>query len=384
MKLIETYAANSGLKISKPFIYEKFFPLNIDKYITIHKEVKYPSRKYLYWQEVVDMLHPILSKNNIKILQIGTNEDQPLNNAISTLGLTTMNQLAYIVKNSTLHVGVDSFPVHLASSYDKKIVSIYSNTNSTNMGPYWGNKNNHILIEADRKGNKPSYSFDEFPKTINTIKPEVIVKSVLKLLNLEYENIPESLFFGDNYSNRTLEIIPDGPINPEAIPINNPIIRMDYSFNEQILALFLQTKKCLIFTDKPINLDMLSHFKQNIGQIVYIIDENNDFNFIKSLKSRGIPYAMISYLDSEKLNKYKINYMDYGLILEKKHPVKENFNQKDLKSLFYRSSRMILSSKGQYNSKYQWINNTTENKVVDNPEFWKDLDSLYIFKLDNK
>jgi dolichol-phosphate mannosyltransferase len=57
MKLVETYAANSGLTISKPFIYEKFFPLNVDRYITIHKEVKYPSRKYLYWQEVVDILN---------------------------------------------------------------------------------------------------------------------------------------------------------------------------------------------------------------------------------------------------------------------------------------------------------------------------------------
>ena len=124
MKLVETYAANSGLTISKPFIYEKFFPLNVDKYITIHKEVKYPSRKYLYWQEVVDILNPILQENNIKILQVGTKEDEPLSNVMSSLGMTSLNQLAYIVKNTMLHVGVDSFPVHLASSYDKKIVSI--------------------------------------------------------------------------------------------------------------------------------------------------------------------------------------------------------------------------------------------------------------------
>jgi len=381
MKLVETYAANSGLTISKPFIYEKFFPLNVDRYITIHKEVKYPSRKYLYWQEVVDILNPILQQNNIKILQVGTKEDEPLTNVMSTLGMTSLNQLAYIVKNTMLHVGVDSFPVHLASYYDKKIVSIYSNTNSTNMGPYWGNQKNHILIEADRKGKKPSYSFDEFPKTINTIKPEEIAKSVLSLLGISFNNMPTTIQFGEVYSNKSLEIIPDGLINPQAIPIDNPIIRMDYVFNEEALHLFLQQKKCLIFTNKPINLDLLSAFKGNVAQVIYIVDENNDYKFIKNLKNRGIPYAMISYLDGKKLNEYKLEYMDYGLILEKKYPTK---NIDDIKDLYYKSSRILVSTKGQFDSKYQWVNNTRDNKVVDNEDFWKDSDSFYIFKLDKQ
>ena len=381
MKLVETYAANSGLTISKPFIYEKFFPLNVDRYITLHKEVKYPSRKYLYWQEVIDILNPILQQKNIKILQIGTKEDEPLNNIISSLGMTSLNQLAYVVKHAMLHVGVDSFPVHLASSYDKKIVSIYSNTNSTNMGPYWGNKKNHILIEADRKGKKPSYSFDEFPKTINTIKPEEIAKSVLKLLGIPFTNMPKTIQFGEGYSSKSLEIIPDGLINPQSIPIENPIIRMDYVFNEEVLHAFLQQKKCLIFTNKPIDIDLLSAFKPNVAQVIYIVDENNDYKFIKNLKNRGIPYAMISYLDSQKLNEYKLEYMDYGLIIEKKYPVK---NIDDIKDLYYKSSRILISIKGQFDSKYQWINNIKDNKVVDNDEFWKDSDSFYIFKLDKQ
>lgn len=381
MKLIETYASNSGLTISKPFIYEKFFPLNIDRYITIHKQVKYPSRKYLYWQEVVDILNPILEKNNISIVQVGTGDDERLNNLYSILGGTSLNQLAYIVRNSMLHVGVDSFPVHLASSYNNKIVAIYSNTNSNNMGPYWGDKKNQILIEADRKGNKPSYSFDEFPKTINTIKPEDIAKSVLELLNISYVNLQKTILFGESYSIKSLEIIPDGPINPQAIPIENPIIRMDYVFNEEILHLFLQHKKCIIFTDKPINIDLLTAYKSNISQIVYIIDENNDYKFIRNLKNKAISYAMISYLDGEKLNEYKLEYMDYGLILEKKYPVK---NIEDIKDLNYKSSRILVSTKGQFDCKYQWLNNTKDNKVVDNNDFWKDSDSFYIFKLDKQ
>ena len=143
---------------------------------------------------------------------------------------------------------------------------------------------------------------------------------------------------------------------------------------------FLQ-KKCLIFTDKPINLDLLSAFKANVAQVIYIVDENNDYKFIKNLKNRGIPYAMISYLDGKKLNEYKLEYMDYGLILEKKYPTK---NIDDIKDLYYKSSRILLSVKGQFDSKYQWLNTTRDNKVIDNLDFWKDSDSFYIFKLDKQ
>ena len=143
----------------------------------------------------------------------------------------------------------------------------------------------------------------------------------------------------------------------------------------------MQQKKCLIFTNKPINLDLLSAFKANVAQVIYIVDENNDYKFIKNLKNRGIPYAMISYLDSKKLNEYKLEYMDYGLILEKKYPTK---NIDDIKDLYYKSSRILVSTKGQFDSKYQWINTTRDNKVVDNDDFWKDSDSFYIFKLDKQ
>ena len=73
--------------------------------------------------------------------------------------------------------------------------------------------------------------------------------------------------------------------------------------------------------------------------------------------------------------------MDYGLILEKKYPTK---NIDDIKDLYYKSSRILVSVKGQFDSKYQWLNTTRDNKVVDNPDFWKDSDSFYIFKLDKQ
>ena len=63
--LIETYALNCGLKIDKPFMLEKFFPIDVENFITIHPNSKYTSKCYDHWQEVVDLIREPLKENNI-------------------------------------------------------------------------------------------------------------------------------------------------------------------------------------------------------------------------------------------------------------------------------------------------------------------------------
>ena len=72
--------------------------------------------------------------------------------------------------------------------------------------------------------------------------------------------------------------------------------------------------------------------------------------------------------------------MDYNLIINRKHKTKDDAKITDVNNLFYKSSRTLHSSKGQFISRYDWLN-STGNKVVDDPEFWKEVDNFYIFKL---
>jgi len=204
MHLLEQYALSSGLKIGKPFMYEHFFPLPDNKYITLQKEAKFPSRQYKYWQQVVDLLTPILAKNNISIVQIGSSADISLTNVIATSGKTSLAQSHYIIRNSELHLGIDSFGVHVASGLGKKIVGIYSNMSPKNSGPYWSSPNDCILIESPKKNMKPSYAIiEEKHKTINEIKPEKIANSVLLLLKIEEKVKINTLFIGDNFDEST-------------------------------------------------------------------------------------------------------------------------------------------------------------------------------------
>ena len=55
MHLVESYATNCGVKIHEPYIYEKFFPLDFDKYITFCNS-NIPSQDYDYWGDVIVIL----------------------------------------------------------------------------------------------------------------------------------------------------------------------------------------------------------------------------------------------------------------------------------------------------------------------------------------
>ena len=210
MHIVEQYAINCGAKINKPFIREEFFPLTFDKYITLHSPNKFPSRDYDYWQEVIDLIHPFLLKNNIKIIQIGSPDERMYSKCVRTNGMTNYKQLAYIIKNSLLHVGVDSLPIHLASIYDKKILAIFSNVYKEISKPYWGSSDNQILIQSDRKNKKPSFSTFEEPKTINNISPSEISSKILNLLGIKNDLIKyEYIHLGKEFNRYKIDQIPN-------------------------------------------------------------------------------------------------------------------------------------------------------------------------------
>ena len=378
MHLIERYATACGVKIDKPYIYDTFFPVNVEKYISFQPFSKYQSKNYDYWDEVVSIISPYLQKNNITLVHIGAKDDKAVNNTLNLCGQTSISQAAYIIKNSIMHVGADSFAAHIASGYGKKIVALYSNNNVNNVKPYWTKPEDMVLL-SPKINKKPQYSVNESPKSINNIKPEAIAEGILKLLNIPYNNLPKTVYIGNEYINKTLEIIPDKPINPAQIGLETLVIRMDYIFNEQVLELFLQQKKCIVFTNKPINEELLKKYKQNIPQLIYIVEKDNDTSFVKTLKRNTINAAFISYLSEEELNQFKLDYMDYGLIVKRDHPTDKI---EISNNTYFKSSRILISSEGQFNSKYQWETKDMSNKYINNPELNKELNNLYIFNLD--
>lgn len=383
MNIIERYALSCGLKIDKPFIVDKFFPLAIDgDYITIHPYTK-DAKSYDYFNEVVQNLLPLLKEKGISIIQIGAKDDVPLEGCYYTAGQTSLGQVAYIINNALLHLGVDSFPTHIASSYSKKIVALYSNNFIQCVKPYWSNPEDIVLLEPERNGDKPSFALSESPKTINTINPEKIIEGVCRLLKLDFIKKYETIRFGAFYRNRIIESVPDSVIKIEGLDYLT--IRMDFHFNEEVLKNQLSTCKCSIITDKPISLDLLEAFRPQIHELFYIISNDHNVSFVENLQKLGIKFHLYSYLEESEIQKLKEFYMDLGII-HKKEISKFEINPE---KLYYKSNKFTMSGGKIYPSKQAWkqgksINSFSESltklEVIDK-DFFEESEHFYLLKL---
>ena len=389
MHLIESYALTCGSKIDKPFIYDNFYPAPEEKYITLQIESKSPSRQYKYWQLVVDLIKPILSKSDIEILQIGSKNDKALKDVVCTSGKTSISQAHYLIRNSQMHVGIDSFGVHVASGLGKKIVALYSNRIPKNTGAYWSNTSDFISIQSPRGSRKPSYSIDENPRTINEIKPETIANSILQLLDIQERVSIETLFIGENFNEETnFGFLPNQIVVSEKIPE----LRMDLLPEEKHLPAQLSRQRTIITTNRPISQETLLKFKANVAKVIYIIDETDKPEFVKFLFENGFAFDCVSKLSSDLINRKKINYYKYGYINEHLESQEEKQFKIKLKSalkgdnLKFRTNYIICSDRKNYLSEQHLLDNEQVDDVngfyslKDTDLFLSDLKNAWVIK----
>tara|TARA_B100000287_G_scaffold384472_1_gene390986 strand:- start:1107 stop:2306 length:1200 start_codon:yes stop_codon:yes gene_type:complete len=395
MHILEAYSTSCGLKIDKPFVVEKFHGLTTEKYITLHTgDGKFDSRTYDYWQDVVDFLGNFLKPHGISIVQVGSKKDKNLSNVTNCNGKTSINHLAYILKNSLLHLGIDSLPVHIASSYGKKIVALYSNTPPQNSRPYWSKPEDVILLESDKGGDKPTYAKVEIPKTINTIMPDKIFLSVLKLLGIKPNYSYEMLHLGKQYSHTIIEFLPNFKLEAEdASPL---FIRMDLCHNEIIAAETLEKNKATIITDKPITKEFLFHNKKNINKIILKVNSHGLAPFASEIKNNSIDLEVFTKLKGDKLNDLKFEFLDICLVKSEKIIKKEDIKQLkgvDINSLFYLPNKFIMSNGKVYDSltslekdeSLPRLSKKLTKLKYDEEKFWDESDHICILKkLDSK
>jgi hypothetical protein len=259
-------------------------------------------------------------------------------------------------------------------------------------GPHWGTKSKHVLFKGyERVGNgKPSYSPQENPKSINTIRPEEVANSIFKLLGLS-QTIPfETQYMGPRYSNMMVrELIPN---NPAFMPMpDQPIeIRFDLHSDENMLAHHLQYwQNVVLTTDKPIKTELLKAFKPRIKQMTYWVREQDEPDFARTVVEQGIPLAIVSDLPSEAIQKKKISYYEFGVINEVAKPNTESINalrSKGLDLMYYRSAKLIASNGKVYASHADVevdapLNvNFEYHRIIDSPKFWQDLDFYTVVK----
>ena len=372
-------------------MYETYFPLPFTDYITFNSDSKFDSKNYSYWQDILDLLTPVLSNLNIKIVQIGGAKEPTYKRVVNLLGQTNCHQLAHVIKNAKCHIGPDSFSAHIASTYDVPIVALFSCIQAKNAGPYFGTKSRQILFEGyKRVGNKkPSYSAQESPKSINTIMPEEIANAVFKLLGIDFIIPFKTVHIGSRYNNSTSrEVIPNSysVVDHPELPIE---IRADLFYDEKKLAQQLNYfKKAIVVVEDNVNLDLLKAFKPNIQMVAYKVGVNDNPEVVKQLINLGFQMVILSELSDEEIQAKKIKYFEYGNINKVAKPNPEDIAKLKPKidKLYYRTNKLVISNDKAYNgygaeeNNVPLTNDFEYQKVIDCKSFWKDLDFMTIIE----
>ena len=348
MNKLERYSLHSGLKISKSFVNDCFFPIVHEKYITFHAEDNSDSKRYDYLQEVIELISPALEESKIKILQIGKSKSHQFDGVYSVRGLVNFNQESFVIKNSLLHFGSDGYQIQLSSHHNTPFISLYSSDDSASAKPRWGDESNQILIDSPKDGKEPSHATAEIPKTINKISPFVIAGNILDLLKIKHEFQNNDLVHvGLNYHIPTVEVIPD--FVPSVSFLSNSVvnIRSDLCNNNENLPHWAHGRRLGIIAREAIDPNILLSIRQSILKISVEMSDSFDEGFLKFLKDYMIPYGLFSK-EEDSLRKYRLKYIDEEI---------SSFDQFDKKSLTKLKNYAILPLLNQKKPSFPKVKN---------------------------
>lgn len=231
MKLLPRYASECGLKIGHQWLLESFYPLPITRYITLHAGSGMAAKNYPLYQEVVAMILNILESQGIKIVQLGGKDEPLVNGCVDLRGKTDYHQSAYILRNSMLHVGNDSWLMHRAGDINVPIVELFGSTTVENHSPYHYDPAKTVFIESHRGGKHATFASQEMPLTIAFIRPEEVANAVLRLLGITDLFIHTTHYIGAFYTHASLELVPNTCPAPTFFPELPVTARMDLHFD---------------------------------------------------------------------------------------------------------------------------------------------------------
>jgi len=381
MNVLEKYSINCGVKISHPAAASSYFPLRDEEYIILDLRNKYPSNIYEVFPDVLAYINSSLKKANIKIYAFNNSESEIVAGTQPFISLTK-KQEAYLIKNSLLVVSGDNLSAHYAAAFGVPSLGLYSAYPAACTAPLWGKS--HSSLESDRCGNLPSYGIEENPKTINFIKPEKIAALILEKLKIDHPIADETIYIGDHYPIKVVEVIPDHISPPDFLQGRAINLRADYHFDEERIVHWLQGRTVNLLVDRPINLNLLKYFKQNIVQLTVNINDSFSEEYLKSVVALGIK-SEIFCEDKARLSDFRFNLFDFDIeesIFKSKKDLDESLNKFNKNTKFL-SGKILLSDGQRYScleAKKQKNVLTGEPEVVyDTEDFWKELDHYRLF-----
>jgi len=373
--IIEVYAKDLGVKIGRPHITEHFVPGLPEKYITLHSYDNIPSSEYLYWDIVLNLINPYLKKQGIKVIQIGGFKDKRIKGVdLSFLGCS-YKQTNYIVRNSSTHVGCESFSGHVASVYDIPSVVLHFNSYIENSKPIWHIKNKCINISPDFSEIKPSFSTN--CSRINEIKPETVAQNILDQLGISIKIRFKTIRIGSRFNSQTVDIVPNFFEPYKELSGHFVNIKSNLHFDEKNIINWCRFCKVNLHTDQELDEKMLKACI-NLKQIIFYYSKKHELSdltkFFKKLKKKNVNLVIVVE-DEEEISSVRLKYFDF-IVATKEPPQTLEDRQKKCKFL---SNKKFITNVEAFNSESSANRLDRSNNFVYDEASSKELENLYLY-----
>lgn len=338
-----------------------------------------PSRNYFYFQDVVDILRPMLDKEDIRIIQTGDTSPYKIDETVSLVGGLTTSQLAYMIRHSLCVVTMSDFVSQICGAFDTPLVQMFSDSDEPYSGNYFTDKTKYRKVKY---GNKSTFDMGNRMSDINKILPTDIVENILDLLGIENTFPFKEVRVGKKYVHRSVEMVPDSTVDIENLKIDSIIVRMDLKHDETILEEQLKRSTCNIITSKPISMNLLDKYRTKIKEFAILVD-NIDYDFVERSFELGLNVYLISNSDSSKIKELKLKYLDLGTII---HNEKPELDLENRENLFFKTKKLTFSKGNLYLSEQHYFDGhpsrlakeILEAKTSD--KFWEDADYYTLYK----
>jgi hypothetical protein len=221
------------------------------------------------------------------------------------------------------------------------------------------------------------------------LKPEDIAQNIMDLLGIPWSPPYKTIYAGTAYrpQHDIIEIVGD---KDKPITLNGKVstigIRMDYNFDENFMASVLEKTKASIVTDKPLQIGILQTLRTKISEIVYVVNETSDVQFVRELAKLNLPYALLCYNPSVALRE---KFFEIAVINTVQTVKIENVPElKDgLQGLYYKSAKRTCHGSIEYKGRHQFVNNqpSLPNELSPCPEnvsedFLRELEFFFIVR----
>ena len=190
--LIEYYADCVGIPVDYNYSLKQLPTEKHIEFITLHVKTGwsiYKEWSFDRWNEVITSIRPYIG--NTKIVQIGSKEDPKIEGIdIDCRGKTTLTEAITLIRDSKLHLGVDSFSNHIAGAYKIPAVILWGSTSPLGFGyPTAKNIYKGLVCQPCYKENpemsKVPKGTCETKKCMNSITVEEVVEATKEKLNVE-------------------------------------------------------------------------------------------------------------------------------------------------------------------------------------------------------